>query len=48
VKIKAAYLYADNQGYHFMDQESFDPKAANSPGAHEPPAKTVQLPRYRR
>src|SRR4030095_16763025 len=23
VKIKVAYLYVDNLGYHFMDQESF-------------------------
>ena len=23
-KIKAAYLYADNTGYHFMDQDSFE------------------------
>src|SRR5688572_21718168 len=24
VKIKAAYLYADNQGYNFMDQDSYE------------------------
>ena len=24
VKIKAAYLYADNDGYHFMDQETYE------------------------
>ena len=24
VQISASYLYADNEGYHFMDQESFE------------------------